>query len=278
MLEIGKYNELEVARTVDFGVYLTDGENDVLLPRKYLPSELKVGDRIKVFVYCDSEDRPIATTLRPKAVVGDILMMRVKDVSPVGAFLEWGLEKDLFVPFREQRQRMKPGEEYVVRVYLDEVTQRVLASSRMRPLMRDYPDELTVNQEVELIVYDQFSLGFPVLVDRKYAGILYRNEIFQPVSVGDCLKGYVNKIRPDGKVDVRLRKSGFKGVEEGKTPILDALREAGGFLPFNAKTPAMTVKARFHMSKKDFKQRIGMLYKERLITITDDGISLVLKS
>ena len=274
MLEIGKYNVLTVARQVDFGCYLSDGEGEILLPRKYEPEGLIVGDRIRVFVYCDSEDRPIATTLTPKAVIGDILLMQVKDVSEVGAFLDWGLEKDLFVPFREQRRRMAQGEQHVVRVYLDELTGRVLASSRMRPIFQPPAAELKINQEVEVIVYEKIDLGYLAVVDRRYSGMLYHNEIFQPVRLGSHLKGYISKIRDDDKIDVRLRKSGFKGIEEGKTPILDALREAGGFLPFNSQTPAETIAANFHMSKKVFKQRIGMLYKERLIVITDDGIAL----
>jgi len=277
MLKFGQYNELSISRQSDYGVYLTDGEEEVLLPRKYVPQNAQPGDRLEVFVYFDSEDRPVATTQTPKATVGDIVLMTVKAETRIGAFLDWGIDKDLFVPFREQRRRMEVGEEYVVRIYCDKHTGRLQASSRLGPIMNKSLAGVQLNQEVDLIVYECIELGYLVLVNREYSGMIYHNEIFQPVHIGDCLTGYVSKLRDDGKLDIRLRRPGFGGVLEVKDQIMEALAEAGGFLPLNSQSSPEEIEVKFHMSKKTFKQAIGNLYKERRIVIADDGIRLAEK-
>ncbi|MDD3117631.1 MAG: S1-like domain-containing RNA-binding protein [Victivallales bacterium] len=275
MIAFGRYNRLKVAKKVDFGFYLTDGSEPILLPGKYAPPQLAVGDDLDVFVYRDSEDRPIATTLKPRAQVGDIVKLRVLATTPVGAFLDWGLEKDLLVPFKEQPHRMEAGKDYVVIVKLDELTGRIIASSRFGTIAKGNPAALRPGQEVKLIVYDTAPLGFKVLIDRAYLGFLYQNEIFQTVTIGDHLTGYIVKIRPDRKIDVRLRKPGYAAVLDLTATVIDALSDAGGFLPLNAASSPEAIRDQFNMSKKVFKQTIGNLYKARRITIADDGIRLV---
>jgi uncharacterized protein len=277
MINIGVYNTLEIYREVDFGAYLTDGEDEVLLPLKYVPDDAKVGDHIEVFVYLDSEQRPVSTTLRPKAIVGDTALLKVNDVNKIGAFLDWGLEKDLLVPFKEQREPMVADREYVVRVILDEVSGRLMASNRMSFYAKPGHGDLKMGQEVDVLVCYEIEVGFAVLINDEYQGLLYKNEIYKPLQPGDREKGFISKLRPDGKNDVCLRKPGFAGVVGEKPLILEKLREADGFLPFNSKSSPEDIKKEFNMSKKVFKQAIGMLYKARSITISDDGINLVKK-
>lgn len=275
MLDFGRYNMLKVEKKVDFGFYLTNGEDRVLLPGKYAPVGLAPGDEINVFIYRDSEDRQIATTLKPKAMVGDIALLRVKDVTPVGAFLDWGLEKDLFVPFKEQREKMVLGREYVVYLSVDRLTGRIIASNRFNAITKNSGVGLKIDQEVKLIVYDQMDIAWKVLIDRTYQGFLYKNEVYQPISIGDRLTGYIHKLRPDHKIDVRLRKFGYTAVLDMKSVVMEALKDADGFLPLNSDSSPEAILKQFNMSKKVFKQAIGNLYKARLITIEDDGIRLV---
>jgi uncharacterized protein len=277
MIEPGKYNSLRIEREVDFGVYLGDREHAILLPKRYVPEGSRVGDMVDVFVYYDSEDRMIATTLRPKATVGDIVALEVKDIASVGAFLDWGLEKDLFVPFREQRKPMKEGETHVVRICYDKVSDRIMASSRFTPILSKSRDELSPDMAVDLIVCDEIEIGFPVLINCRHYGMLYKNELFKPVALGDHLKGYIAKLRDDGNIDVALQKTGTTGVKDAREQIIDALREAGGSLPFNSKSSSELVKQHFNMSRKRFKQVIGNLYRERIIEVSDTGIKLLTK-
>lgn len=277
MIHIGQYNLLRVAKTVDFGVYLTDGVNNVLLPAKYVPTGIKVGNELNVFVYPDSEDRPVATTRTPAGCVGDIVCLKAVSLSKFGAFLDWGLEKDLFVPFKEmQNKKMTPGQNYVVEIRFDDRSNRLIGSNRFDRIFRDSdPKELKEKQKVDLIVYDQTDIGFKVMIDRKYTGMIYKSELFQDLKCGDHLPGYIFKVRDDGKVDVRLRAEGRAAVLAEVDPVMEKLKAAGGFLPFHAKSRPDHIENEFHMSKSMFKQIIGKLYKERKITVADDGIRLV---
>ena len=277
MIKLGFYNTLELYREVDFGAYLTDGEDEVLLPGRYVPDGAKEGDNVEVFVYLDSEQRPVATTLNPKGIVGDAVLLKVNDVNQTGAFMDWGLEKDLLVPFKEQREPMVAGDEYVVRIMLDEVSGRLIASNRMSFYAKPGHGDLKLRQEVDLLVCYEVEIGFAVLIDDQYQGMIYKSEVFKPLKPGDKLKGYINQLRPDGKNDVTLRKPGFAAVIEVKPMILEKLSEADGFLPYNSKSSPEDIKKEFNLSKKVFKQAIGNLYKERLIKITDDGITLAKK-
>ncbi len=277
MTEVGKYNTLPILRSVDFGVYLDGGElGEILLPQRYLPEGSRVGDAVEVFVYYDSEDRVIATTERPYAQVGEFAVLKVNSVNPVGVFLDWGLaSKELLVPFREQRVEMFPGKYYVVYLYVDEVSGRIVATAKINRFLQKTPVDYTLNQEVSLLVTQETELGFKVIVDNAHWGMIYHNEIFKPVHRGDRLTGYVTHIRADEKVDVALQPVGYGGVDSLAQGILDAIRKNDGFFRFNDKSDAGEIAAAFGCSKKNFKKAVGALYRQRLIEILDDGIRLV---
>lgn len=276
MLEIGNYNNLVVQREVSFGFYLNPKEEEVLLPAKYVPPEgLKPGDTIDVFIYTDSEDRPIATTLRPTAVVGDFAFLEVKDTAPFGAFLDWGLEKHLFIPRNEMTSPFKKGEHRVVKVCLDKESNRVYATAKIEENCSKYMAGITEGMEADLLIYGITDLGYKAVINNSHYGVLYKNETFQPLAVGDRTKGYVHRIRTDGKIDLRLKKSGYSSVAESTVKILDRLKEDGGFTPCNDKSSPEVIMQKFGMSKKEFKRSIGNLYKEKKIKITDKGIELI---
>jgi len=275
MLKLGKMNCLEVYRMVEFGAYLTDNDEEVLIPRKFVPEGTVLGDKLDVFLYLDSEDRPVATTQTPKACVGDTAFLEVKDTTDIGAFMDWGLDKDLFVPFREQKNRMLKGKSYAVRLVFDKVSGRIFGSSRIHVFAKKaHEDNFKVGEAVEALVCTEEEIGFNVLIKNAYLGMLYKNDIHSPVKLGDKLTVYILKLRDDKKIDVTLRKPGFFGIIKEKPLILGKLEEAGGFLPFNAKSTPQEIEDNFHISKRVFKQAVSNLYKERRITITDDGIKL----
>lgn len=274
MLQIGRYNTLRVVKSVDFGVYLDGGEQgEILLPSNSVPPDCKVGDEIEAFIYFDSDDRIIATTERPYAQVDDFACLRVDSVNRVGVFLDWGLRgKQLLVPFREQRAEMRVGKYYTVYVYLDEASGRIVATAKINRYLHRTPVEYSYNQEVDILVVQRTDLGFRVIVNNAHWGMIYHSEIFTPVHCGDRLKGYVTHIRADEKVDVALRPAGYESVEALSQTILDALREAGGFLPLTDKSDADVIAERFGCSKKNFKKALGALYKKREIRILENGI------
>ena len=278
MLNIGKHQLLTAEKETEFGFYLSDGRNHretVLLPKKFAPAGFKEGDELEVFLSLDSEDRPVATTQKPKAEVGTLAVLRVKETTKIGAFLDWGLDKDLLLPFREQPQRVEAGRSYLVRLYIDEKTGRIVASRRLSRFYTGDVRELVPNQEVKFTVWDKARLGWRVIIDDKYIGIIYDNELFRAVKPGDRFTGFVHCIREEeNRADIRVRPDGFDGVAAGKPAILEALADAGGFLPLNSKSSVEEIQASFSFSKRVFKQLIGMLYKERKIVITDDGIRL----
>ncbi len=274
MIRIGEFNELQVERQVEFGFYLTDGKNEVLLPTKYVPKDIKLGDRIEVFVYTDSEDRPIATTLKPKAAVGEFALFDVVDVTSIGAFLDWGLEKDLFVPFKAQKTKHKKGDRVVAKVVLDERTNRVMGITKISAVLDEYITDLKEGDEVDVIIYDETDLGYNLIVNNKYPGLLYKNDVFDKVKIGDRLKAYVKKFRDDEKMDITLRKPGYSEIIDTIPKILEMLENNGGFLPYNSKSSPEDINRVFKMSKKVFKQAIGGLYKQRKIMIEEDGIRL----
>jgi uncharacterized protein len=273
MLEIGKYNRLEVKKLSAIGAYLTSELGDILMPTKYVPEGLHPGEHIKVFVYLDSEDRLLATTLTPKAQVGDFALLEVKDVSQVGAFLDWGLEKDLLVPFSEQPRPMQKGEKYLVRVYLDR-SERIAASAKLGKYLETRNIKLKAGEEVQLTFYEFGDLGAKVIINGRFGGLLFKSELFGDHQVGDTVRGFVSKIREDGKIDVSLRKGGAQDLAGGKEGFLSALRASGGFLPVGDKTSPQQISQMFKMSKKSFKMLIGNLYKSGVIEITKEGVRL----
>ncbi|MBC6607044.1 GntR family transcriptional regulator [Hymenobacter sp. BT188] len=275
MLALGDYNELEVARAVDFGLYLTSDDGDLLLPIKYVPEGTQIGDRLRVFVYRDSEDRLIATTLEPLARVGEFAALTVKDVSSNGAFLEWGLEKDLFLPYRNQRQALRVGQRATVYVYLDENSDRIVASSKWEKYLpqAEFPGQ--AGDQVELFVAQDTDLGYTVIVNGAYLGLLYHNEVFRPLRLGDKPTGYVRQIRPDGKLDVSLQKVGYDEALDATETILTALRANGGALPLSDKSEPDDIYRRLGMSKKVFKKALGTLYKRGLVQLAPDETRLL---
>lgn len=275
MVNIGKYNTLKIVKTVDFGVYL-DGRDglEILLPTRYVPKEVKIGDDIEVFIYHDNEGRLIATTAKPLAQVGEFQFMEVKSVNKTGAFLEWGLMKDLLVPFKEQKIRMKEGRWYLVYVHVDHITGRIVASAKIDKYLDNIIPEYTFNQEVDLLVADDTEIGYKVIINNTHWGLVYHNEIFQRLEKGDHIKGYIKEIREDEKIDVSLTPLGYQKVEGIAKTILESLKVQGGYIAVHDKSEPDVIYSLFRCSKKAFKQAIGALYKQKLILIEPQGIRL----
>jgi predicted RNA-binding protein (virulence factor B family) len=272
-MEIGKLNTLKIVKDLDFGVYL-DGGNDreILLPARYVPRNVKPGDEVEVFIYHDNEGRLIATTLHPLAMVGEFKFMEVKSVNETGAFLEWGLMKDLLVPFREQKAPMKEGRWYLVYVRLDPVSGRIIASARIEKFLDNTFPAYGFNQQVDLLVADETDLGYKVIINNLHWGLLYHKDVFRQLEKGEQLTGYIKEVREDEKIDVSLTPLGYGKVEGAAATILESLRIHNGFLPIHDKSEPEEIYALFRCSKKTFKQAIGSLYKQKLITIGEDGI------
>lgn len=276
MLQIGTHQEMLLDRLTDIGgVLLSEDGEEVLIPGKFLPEDIYPGDRLTVFLYKDHQQRPIATTLHPTITLGDIACLRVKQTSEVGAFMDWGIEKDLLVPFREQKGRMREGEEHLVIMYLDERTNRLAASAFLERFLRNDDLDLETNEEVDLIIWEETDLGYNVIVNNLYKGLVYRSDIYQPLSTGDRMRGYVKQVRPDQKLDITLQRPGYAHVEPNARKILEMLRSGQGFLPFTDKSAPEDIADQFQMSKKTFKKALGALYRQRLVRLEDDGVYLV---
>lgn len=276
MAELGRINRLKIEREVEFGVYL-DGENlgEILMPIRYVPVHSQVGDEVEVFISLDSEDRLIATTEKPIAQVGEFGYMKVVGVSKFGAFVDWGLMKDLFVPFREQKLRMEEGRSYLIRVYIDKETNRIAGSGRIERFLDNTPPDFEVGQEVDLYIYSESEMGFSAIINNTHTGILYHSELFKLVRKGQTTKGFIKKIREDDKIDLSLEPIGYKNkIDELSQRVLDVLAQNSGFLALNDKTDPDVIYNALDMSKKNFKKSIGSLFKAGLITIADDGIKL----
>lgn len=268
-MKIGQYNELRINRIVDFGAYLIDDDtHEVLLPKRYLTPGMKVGDVINAFVYNDSENRPVATTEVPKAIVGDFALMRVKAVNKVGAFLDWGLvAKDLLCPFGEQRVDMQAGRSYIVRVYLDEASHRIVASAKLAKFLNKTEPDYYHRQRVEVLVVQRSDLGYRVIVNNEHWGQIYQNETYQDINIGDRLTAFVKQVRPDGKVDVTLAKIEKMRVDDLADRILDYLKGHGGEMTLTDKSDPDDISKAFKCSKKDFKKALGLLFKQQLVTL-----------
>lgn len=277
MINLGRTNTLKVVKQVDFGLYLDGGKQhgEILLPSKYVPEGTQIGDEIKVFLYLDQDERLVATTERPYAQVGDFAFLEVAWVNQFGAFLDWGLMKDLFVPFREQKMKMLKGKSYIVHVHLDEDSYRIMASAKVdRYIDLTYPP-YQVGDEVEVLIWQKTDLGLKVIVNNRYAGMLYDDQIFCQLRTGDFTKAYVSQVRPDGKIDLRLSPTGQAAVSDFSDTLLQYLKENGGHTILCDKSPAEDIYEVFGVSKKVFKKAVGDLYKRRLITIEEKGLYLV---
>jgi uncharacterized protein len=275
MVKVGDYNIMKVLRAVDFGIYLDDGAEGILLPKRFVPEGLSIGDEVKVFVYHDSEGRLVATTQAAKGVVGDVVKLKAVTVTNQGAFLEWGLMKDIFVPKSKQVSGMREGAEYLVKIYLDEQTGRVAATEKIEPFLSN--DELTVKEKdlVDMVVYRRTDIGYLVIINNKHTGVLHFNEIYQSIGVGDKLKGFIKTIRPENKIDVVIGKPGYNRVEDEVSKILRLLQENNGYLPYHDKSDPEEIYSFFGMSKKAFKMATGNLYKQQKIAFTKTGIKLI---
>ena len=274
-IKLGKYNQLEVVKEVDFGVYLNgDEDGEILLPKRYVPEGTKPGDVLNVFIYLDMEERLVATTLQPYVQVGEFACLEVAWVNQFGAFLNWGLMKDLFVPFREQKMKMQVGKRYVVYVHLDEESYRIVASAKVEHFLSTEKPDYQPGQEVEVLVWQRTELGYKVIVENKFSGMLYHNEIFQPLEVGMRLTAFIKQVRPDGKIDLVLQKAGARKVDDFSEVLWQYIKDNDGFTPLNDKTDAEVIYHTFGVSKKTFKKAVGDLYKKRRIVLEEDGIHL----
>jgi uncharacterized protein len=275
MIQIGVFQPLEIARVTQVGLFLTDGTNDVLLPNKYVPESFEIGDILDVFVYLDHEERPVATTLKPYVTLSNFAFLRVNYINKFGAFLDWGLEKDLFVPFKEQARPMEEGKRYLVYVYLDNQSQRLVASSKLNQFLDN--DNLTIleGDKVLLMISHTTDLGVNVIINGKHKGLVYQNEIFEiSLRPGDLREGYIKAIRTDGKIDVSFQPLGYDNITLNAQKILDILYKSKGFLRLSDHSSPDDIKTVLQMSKKTFKKAVGNLYKEQKIEIKPEGIFL----
>ncbi len=272
---LGKYNQLEVVKFVDFGLYLNGGDDgEILLPKRYIPEGTKEGDLLNVFLYLDNEERLVATTQTPLIQVGEFGYLEVSWVNQYGAFLNWGLMKDLFVPFREQKMRMVQGKSYIVYCYQDEESFRLMASAKVDKFLSKDRPPYEAGEQVNILIWQKTELGFKAIVENKYAALLYDSEIFQPLHTGMQLKAFVKQVREDGKIDLILQKAGPRKVDDFAETLLKYIREHNGFTSFNDKSDAEEIYQTFGVSKKTFKKAVGELYKMRLIILQPDGIRL----
>lgn len=272
---LGKYNQLEVVKTVDFGVYLNGGDDgEILLPARYVPEGCKPGDMLNVFIYLDNEERLVATTLQPLVQVGGCACLEVAWVNEYGAFLDWGLMKDLFVPFREQKMKMQKGHRYVIHAHVDEDSYRIMASAKVeRYLSKEFPPYQS-GDEVEVMVWQKTDLGYKVIVDDRFGGLVYQKEIFKALEPGMRMQAFVRQVREDGKIDLTLQKDGSQKVDDFAEVLLQYIKDNGGYTELNDKSAAEDIYDTFGVSKKTFKKAVGDLYKRRLVVLVEGGIQL----
>jgi predicted RNA-binding protein (virulence factor B family) len=275
--QLGQYNHLEVVKRVDFGAYLDGGEEfgEVLLPERYVPQGLEAGQLITVFLYTDSEDRVIATTEKPIATVGEFAFLKVVSESPFGVFLDWGLSKDVLLPIREQRRYLKVGESCLVRLFLHTKSNRVAATQKFDKFLEKTSRDFRSSEEVDVIIIGETELGYSAIVNGTHLGLFFESNVFEPLREGDARKAYIKQVREDGKIDLSLTQAGYEKVDSISKEILIKLKAEGGFLAVTDKTPPDVIYYMLKMSKKNFKKAIGALYKQRRITIEENGIRLL---
>lgn len=277
MIELGKYNTLRVLKSVDFGVYMDGGEGlEILMPTRYVPQGTKVGDELRCFVYQDAEARLLATTERPYATVGEFASLRIAQVNAVGAFADWGVSKELLIPHREQPQAMEVGRRYIIYIYVDEKSGRIVGSGRVDRYLDNEPPHYEANEEVDALVWRTTPLGYKAIINHRHTGLIYRNEIYRDVRLGEHLRAWVKGIREDDKIDLALQPQGYVSVIPGvEQTLLRALHLNGGRLALTDKTDPEVIASMLHCSKKNFKKAVGALYKQGRITLEEDGIRLV---
>lgn len=276
MAKIGQYAQLPVVKFVDFGAYLDGGElGQILLPKRYLTERMALGDNIPVFIHLDSQDIPVATTLKPVATVGQCALLRVVDINHAGAFLDWGLPKHLLVPFNEQHKRFELGHSYVVTIYLDPYSERIVGSSRLNRHLKETARNLSAGEAVDLLICGKSDMGYKAVINNQYLGLIFRDDAFKSLSYGEKTRGYIKAIRRDGKIDLSLQPIGDKGRDRLQQKILDHLKNNGGSSPLGDRASPEVIYQTFNVSKGTYKKALGALYKQRLITIRPDGIALI---
>jgi len=276
MIDIGQYNQLDVIKKVDFGLYLDGGAyGDILLPKRYVDKNTALGDRLEVFIYLDSEDRLVATTLKPKAVVGECAYLKVVEVNRIGAFLDWGLPKDLLVPYNQQQKPMQKGYSYMVYLFVDEHSERIAGSSRLEDFLTEEPAQLKPNQPVDLMIYGNSDLGFKAVVDGRYLGQLYRNEVFRALHYGEKLPGFIKRVRSDGKIDIALQPAAHLARNSLAETILAHMKDNNGISTLTDRSPPEDIYKAYGVSKATFKKALGLLYKNRQIIIEKHQLTLV---
>ncbi|HEV8081582.1 MAG TPA: S1-like domain-containing RNA-binding protein [Chitinophagaceae bacterium] len=275
MIRMGEYNLLKVIKEKPMGVFLDDGDIGILLPKRFVPAGTKIGDEIKVFLYHDGEDRPIATTQQPYGVLGDIVKLKAVNVTHQGAFLDWGLMKDLFIPKSKIQNYMRPMGEYLVKIVMDEQTGRLAATEKLDPFLSNENLTVKVKDEVELIVYRKTDIGYEVIINKHHKGILHFNEVYRNIEIGDHFPGFIKSILPENKIDVVAGKPGYTRVENETEKVLRLLKENDDYLPYHDKSSPEDIYSFFGMSKKTFKMTTGNLYKQHKLLFTKTGIQLV---
>ncbi|HEU5053194.1 MAG TPA: S1-like domain-containing RNA-binding protein [Hanamia sp.] len=277
MVKMGEYNVLKVLKEKAMGVFVDDGGEGILLPKRFVPEGTRMGDELEVFLYFDSEDRPIATTQKPYGILGDIVKLKAVNVTQQGAFLDWGLMKDLFIPKSKMKSFMIPNGEYLVKIIKDERTGRLIATEKLEPFLSN--EELTIKEKdlVNLTVYRKTNIGYEVIINNVHKGILHNNEIYRDINIGDKFEGFVKNILPENKIDVAAGKPGYQRIEDETQKIIRLLKENDGYLPYHDKSSPEEIYSFFQMSKKAFKMAIGKLYKQQVISLTKTGIQLIEK-
>lgn len=278
MVQLGHKTSLRIVKKTDFGYFLDGGERgEILMPNRYVTPEMVIDDYVDVFVFLDGEERIVATTETPYAQEGEFGWMKVNKIETVGAFLDWGVSKELLVPFSEQKIKMEEGRYYLVYVYLDKLTDRLAATMKVEKFLDKSPSDYKVNDQVDLIIWTATEVGYKAIINGKHQGVIYRNEIFKPIHTGQKMVGYIKKVREDGKIDLALDPLGYVKIDAQAQKVLDLLHKSKGKLPYNDKTDPEVIYKIFGMSKKVFKQAIGTLYKQKQITISDQGIAIVVE-
>ena len=274
MVRMGEYNLLKVIKVKDMGVFMDNGEEGILMPKRFVPPGTRIGDQLNVFLYHDGEGRPIATTQKPLGVLGDIVKLRAVSITPQGAFLDWGLMKDLFIPKSAMVSFMRPMGEYLVKIVMDEQTGRIAATEKLERFLSNETLTVSEKEEVDLLVYRQTEIGYEMVINNRHKGILHANEIYRPIEIGDRFQGFIKKILPENKIDVAAGKPGYQRVENESEKILRLLAENNGYLPYHDKSSPEEIYEFFHISKKTFKMTTGNLYKQKKILFTETGIKL----
>lgn len=275
MIKVGEFNLLKVLRVVDFGLFMDDGAEGILLPKRFVPTNATIGDEIDVFIYHDSEDRLIATTQKPAGIAGDIVKLRAVTVTPQGAFMDWGLMKDLFVPKSQQLQGMRVNGDYLVKIYIDEKTGRLAATEKFDHSLSNEALTVKKGDTVQLVVYRRTDIGYVVIINNRHTGVLHHNEIYRSISVGDKFEGFIKNIYPDNKIDVAAGRQGYQRVENEAEKIVRLLKENDGYLPYYDKSDPDEIYEFFAMSKKTFKMTVGNLYRNKKIALEKTGIRLI---